>query len=347
VYIRYNDCYGTKKNLGVPWRSVENPSLPDGLSADSIALRRAERSHSKLTLHYRCSAHPRLLSFTMPASPLVIDAHHHLWQYSASEYEWIDDRMTILRRDFLPAEFIAELTNTGIDGAVTVQARQTLQETQWLLELANKHKEILGVVGWAPIASPDFETSLDALAANPKLAGLRHVVQAEPEGFLDGEDFNRGIRAMRDTRLVYDLLVVEHQLGEAIRFVDRHPQQMFMLDHIAKPKIAAGEIEPWRAQIQELSKRSNVCCKISGMVTEDSWSHWSIDSLQPFLDTVVSAFGPDRLMAGSDWPVCLVATGYAQWWHLLRNYFANFSDAERADICGATATRIYNLSRPE
>jgi len=279
----------------------------------------------------------------MPADSSVIDAHHHLWRYSAIEYEWIDDRMAALRRNFLPEDSIDELANAGIDGAVTVQARQTLEETQWLLELAGRYKEMHGVVGWAPIASPDFERSLDALAANPKLVGLRHIVQAEPQGFLDGEDFNLGIRAMRGTGLVYDLLVVEHQLGEAIRFVDRHPQQMFVLDHIAKPKIAAGEIEPWRTRIQELSKRSTVCCKVSGMVTEDSWSHWSIASLRPYLDTVVSAFGPDRLMAGSDWPVCLVATGYAQWWQVLRNYFANFSDDERADIFGATATRIYNL----
>jgi L-fuconolactonase len=278
----------------------------------------------------------------MPANPSVIDAHHHLWCYSAIEYEWIDDRMAALRRDFLPADFIDELAKTGIDGAVTVQARQTLEETQWLLKLASKHKEILGVVGWAPIASSDFETSLRTLA-NPKLVGLRHGVQAEPKDFLDGEDFNRGIRAMRGTGLVYDLLIVEHQLGEAIRFIDRHPQQMFVLDHIAKPKIAAAELEPWRTRMLELSQRSNVSCKISGMVTEDSWSQWSIESLRPYLDTVVSAFGAHRLMAGSDWPVCLVATNYAQWWQLLRSYFADFSNDERANIFGATASRIYNL----
>jgi L-fuconolactonase len=279
----------------------------------------------------------------MPANHSAIDAHHHLWRYSASEYEWIDDSMAALRRDFLPAEFIDQLATAGIDGAVTVQARQTLEETQWLLELANRYKEILGVVGWAPIASRDFATSLDALAANPKLVGLRHVVQAEPQGFLDSEDFNRGIRAIHGAGLIYDLLIAEHQLADAIRFVDRHPQQIFVLDHIAKPKIAAGAIEPWRTRLQELSTRSNVCCKLSGMVTEDSWTHWSIESLRPYLDIVVSAFGPDRLMAGSDWPVCLVATGYTQWWHVLRNYFADFSDDERADIFGQTAARTYNL----
>jgi len=284
-----------------------------------------------------------LLSFIMPATSFVIDAHHHLWRYSAIEYEWIDDRMAALRRDFLPADFIDELASAGIDGAVSVQARQTLEETQWLLELAVRHKEILGVVGWAPIASSNFESALSALATNPKLVGLRHVVQAEAQSFLDGEDFNRGIRTLRETGLVYDLLVVEHQLAETIRFVDRHPQQLFVLDHVAKPKIAAGEIEPWRTHIHELSKRSNVCCKVSGMVTEDSWSHWSIESLRPYLDTVLNAFGANRLLAGSDWPVCLLATNYTEWWQILRDYFAEFSNDERADIFGATAARIYNL----
>jgi L-fuconolactonase len=279
----------------------------------------------------------------MPASSSVIDSHHHLWRYVAYEYEWIDDRMAALRRDFLPADFIAELSSAGMDGAVTVQARQTLEETRWLLKLAKSCNEILGVVGWAPIASPDFEASLNTFATDPKLVGLRHIVQAEPEGFLDRADFNRGIRALDRTRLVYDLLIVERQLEESIRFVDRHPQQMFVLDHIAKPKIAAGEIEPWRTLIQELSKRGNVSCKISGMVTEDSWSNWSMASLQPYLETVVNAFGADRLMAGSDWPVCLVATGYARWWRLLRDYFADFSNDERARIFGATAARIYQL----
>ena len=279
----------------------------------------------------------------MLATPPVIDAHHHLWRYSPSEYGWIDDRMAALRRDFLPANLVVELANAGIDGAVTVQARQTLEETRWLLELAQNCEAIRGIVGWVPIASPNFEGTLDALAENPKFVGLRHVVQAEPNGFLDDADFNRGIRALRRTGIAYDLLIFEHQLEEAIRFVDRHPQQSFVLDHIAKPKIAAGEIESWSTRIQELSKRSNVCCKISGIVTEASWSSWSMESLLPYLDTVVNAFGANRLMTGSDWPVCLVATSYVRWWQVLREYFAAFSDDERADLFGATAIKTYNL----
>ena len=276
-------------------------------------------------------------------NPEVIDAHHHLWHYSTAEYAWIDDRMTALRRDFLPADLVLELAKTGVDGAVTVQARQTLEETRWLLELARSCEAIRGVVGWAPLAAPDFKAAVSALATDPKLVGLRHIVQAEPEGFLDGLDFNRGVDAMQQIGLVYDVLIVESQLDEAIRFVDRHPRQPFVLDHIAKPKIATAEIEPWQTRIRELSKRSNVCCKLSGMVTEDSWSSWSIESLRPYLDTVVEAFGTDRLMAGSDWPVCLLATSYPRWWQVLRDYFANFSDDERAKIFGATVTRIYDL----
>jgi len=275
--------------------------------------------------------------------PAVIDAHHHLWRYTVAEYDWINDSMASIRRDFLPSDLAAELTGSGVDGAVAVQARQTLEETRWLLKLAQSFSKIRGVVGWAPFASINFESSLSEFSAEPKLVGLRHIVQAEPSGFLDSADFNRGIRAIRNTGLVYDLLVVEHQLEETIRFVDRHPQQIFVLDHIAKPKIASGEIEPWRTLIQELSKRKNVACKISGMATEASWSNWSIKSLRPYLDTVVDAFGANRLMAGSDWPVCLLATTYARWWQVLRDYFAAFSIDERALIFGATAVKTYNL----
>lgn len=273
----------------------------------------------------------------------VIDSHHHLWQYSPAEYGWIDDSMAALRRDFLPANLVDELTQANIDGAIAVQARQILEETHWLLELAQTCPQIRGVVGWAPIASPTFEDSLPQLTNQPKLVGLRHVVQAEPAGFLDAPDFNRGIRALTQTHLIYDILIFERQLEEATRLVDRHPNQQFVLDHIAKPKIASHELEPWRTHLRELSKRHNVSCKLSGMVTEDSWSTWSLESLRPYLDTVVESFGPDRLLAGSDWPVCLVATTYTHWWQTLRDYFANFTPEEREKIFGANATRIYRI----
>jgi L-fuconolactonase len=279
-------------------------------------------------------------------SSAVIDAHQHFWRYSAEEYGWINDEMAVLRRNFLPDDLMVELAGANVDGVVTVQARQTLEETRWLLELAKGCRAMRGVVGWAPIAAAGFEASLDVLAAEPKLVGLRHVVQAEPDGFLDGADFNRGVRGMHRCGLVYDVLIVERQLEEAIRFVDRHPQQIFVLDHVAKPKIASGEIEPWRSRMRELSKRANVMCKVSGMVTEDSWPSWSIESLRPYLDVVVEAFGLGRLMAGSDWPVCLVASEYGRWWHVLRNYFAGYSESEQAQIFGATSIRTYGLADP-
>jgi len=274
----------------------------------------------------------------------VIDAHHHLWRYSANEFDWINDDMAVLRRDFLLGDLMVELPEAKVEGVVTVQARQTLEETRWLLELTKSCSAMRGVVGWAPISSAGFEASLDALAAEPKLVGLRHVVQAEPDGFLDSADFNRGIRSMRGRGLIYDVLIVERQLEQTIRFVDRHPQQVFVLDHVAKPKIASGEIEPWRSRMLELSKRANVMCKISGMVTEDSWSRWSIESLRPYLEVVVEAFGTERLMVGSDWPVCLVATEYGRWWRVLRDYFAGYSDAEQAQIFGVTSIRTYGLA---
>jgi L-fuconolactonase len=284
------------------------------------------------------------MSDDTPRAPAVIDSHHHLWRYSAEEFGWIDDDMATLRQDFLLEDLIGELATAKVDGLVTVQARQTLEETRWLLALAQDCDAVRGVVGWAPIASLEFGASLDKFAVETKLVGLRHVVQAEPDGFLDGTKFNSGIRAMRGSGLIYDLLIVERQLEEAIRFVDRHPDQVFVLDHIAKPKIASGEIEPWRGRIRDLSKRTNVVCKISGMATEDSWSRWSIERLRPYLDVVVEAFGPDRLMAGSDWPVCLVATDYGRWWSVLREYFAGFSEVERAQILGETAIKTYGLA---
>ncbi|SEG55250.1 L-fuconolactonase [Bryocella elongata] len=274
---------------------------------------------------------------------MTIDAHHHLWRYTQAEYGWIDDSMAVLRRDFLPTDLDHELAAANIDGAVAVQARQTLKETRWLLDLARTCPAMRGVVGWLPLADSHIEALLDAFIDDPKLKGLRHVVQAEPAGFLDDPAFNRGISALASHSLVYDILIFERQLEETIRFVDRHPKQSFVLDHIAKPRIAAAELEPWRANVLELAKRENVTCKISGLVTEADWATWTPDSLQPYLDTVLEAFGPSRLMAGSDWPVCLVASSYTRWWDTLRNYCAGLSETEQAAIFGETATRIYNL----
>ena len=278
-----------------------------------------------------------------------IDAHHHLWRYSAAEYGWIDDEMAALRRDFLPSDMKAAMTSAGIDGTIAVQARQSLDETRWLLDLADTTDAIRGVVGWAPIAGEEFPGVMEQFDGRAKLKGLRHVIQDELDPhYILREDFNAGIRTLVASGLVYEILIFERHLEDAIHFVDEHPQQPFVLDHIAKPLIAAGQLEPWAARMIELGRRENVCCKLSGMVTEADWhadpaAARSLATLKPYLDVVVEAFGPSRLMAGSDWPVCLLATGYAQWFDLLRSYFASFSDAERTAVFGGNAIEVYGL----
>jgi L-fuconolactonase len=274
----------------------------------------------------------------------TIDAHHHLWRYTPAEYGWIDEEMQALRRDFLPKDLIVEIAAAGIDGTVAVQARQTLEETKWLLDLADDCPAIRGVVGWAPIAGEEFPACMEQFDGRAKLKGLRHVIQGEQdEHYILREDFNSGIRTMQGSGLVYDILIYERHLEDTIYFVDEHPDQAFVLDHISKPLIAAGTLEPWASRMRELGQRENVWCKVSGLVTEANWKTWTPDSLKPYLDATVEAFGPERLMVGSDWPVCLVASGYKQWFEVLRSYFAGFSETERARIFGGTAIEVYGL----
>jgi len=279
----------------------------------------------------------------------TIDAHHHLWRYSAAEYGWIDEDMAALRRDFLPIDLKSAMDSAGIDGSIAVQARQSMDESRWLLDLADSTEAIRGVVGWAPIAGEDFPGCMEQFDGRAKLKGLRHVIQDErDQHYILREDFNSGIRTMVDSGLVYEILIFERQLEDAIYFVDQHPRQPFVLDHIAKPLIAAGVMEPWATHMRELARRPNVWCKLSGMVTEADWhadpaNASSLTTLKPYLDVAVEAFGPSRLMAGSDWPPCLLASGYAQWFDLLRNYFAVFSETERAAIFGGTAIEVYGL----
>lgn len=271
-----------------------------------------------------------------------VDSHHHLWHYTPEEFDWIDESMSVLQRDFYPADLACAAS--GIDATIAVQARQTLEETAWLLNLAAQSPLIRGVVGWAPIAAEDFPTTLETLRQNPLLKGLRHVVQAEPPGFLDDPAFNRGIASLLPTRLVYDILIVARQLPEAIRFVDRNPHQQFVLDHIAKPDIKSNAFAEWNQAIRDLAQRPNVACKLSGMVTEADWHAWTPQLLKPYFDTVLEAFGPSRLMFGSDWPVLSVASTYAQWRTTVATWLAPLSLTDRAAIEGETATRIYRLT---
>jgi L-fucono-1,5-lactonase len=273
-----------------------------------------------------------------------IDAHHHLWRYDAADYSWIDESKGVLKRDFLPADLERELRAAGMDGAVAVQARQTLSETTWLLELASQFPFIRGVVGWAPIASENFPAELEHLRAYPALKGLRHVIQDEPdENFILSASFNRGIARLKDTGLAYDILIFERHLPAAIQFVDLHPRQTFVLDHMAKPRIRDRAIAPWRPTITELAMRGNVYCKVSGMVTEADWRTWSQEDLSPYLEVVLEAFGPQRLMVGSDWPVCLLATSYTRWFEVLNGLLEKLTVAERERILGGTAKEVYGL----
>ena len=273
-----------------------------------------------------------------------IDAHHHLWRYTAAEYGWLDESMRSLRRDFLPRDLMREVSAAGVDGTVVVQARQTMEETRWLLQMADECEAIRGVVGWAPIAGEDFPGVMEEFEYRPKLKGLRHVIQGEKdENYILREDFNSGIRTLMGSGLVYDILIYERHLPQTLEFVDEHPEQVFVLDHVGKPRIGAGVMEPWAARMRELGKRENVWCKVSGMVTEADWTSWNAETLRPYLDVVVDAFGVGRLMAGSDWPVCTVACEYGRWFELLREYFAGFSDVEQDAVFGGTAVEVYGL----
>ena len=275
---------------------------------------------------------------------MKIDSHHHFWKYSVGEYPWIGDAMAPLRRDFLPEHLKAEIAAAGIDGVVSVQARQTVGETEWLLSLADGNDFIKGVVGWVPLAETSVREVIAKFATNPKLRAVRHVVQDEPDDrFILGGDFNRGVSVLRDFGLVYDILIFERQLAASIEFVDRHPKQVFVLDHIAKPRIKDNAIEPWRANIREMARRENVFCKVSGMVTEADWKTWTWEQMRPYFDAVLEAFGPKRLMFGTDWPVCLAASGYARWVELVRRFAGGLSADEQAWLFGKTAIEAYRL----
>jgi len=274
----------------------------------------------------------------------VIDAHHHFWRYAKAEYGWMSDDMAAIRRDFLPPDLEREIRAAGVDGVVTVQARQSVEETAWLLSLAETHPFIRGVVGWVPLADPAVEAHLDRFARHPKLRAVRHVVHDEPDpDFILGEAFNRGVSRLKEYRLVYDILIFERHLPQATAFVDRHPEQPFVLDHIAKPRIRDGALEPWAGRMRELARRPNVRCKLSGVVTEADWARWTPAGIRPFLETALEAFGPDRLLWGSDWPVCLVASSYARWKRVVDDFVAALSASERARVLGGCAIETYRL----
>ena len=272
-----------------------------------------------------------------------IDAHQHFWIFNPKEYEWIDDSMAQLRRDFLPSDLVVELERGGYAGSVAVQARQSIEETQWLLQLADQNPNILGVVGWVDLCSPGARSQLEMYASHPKLVGIRHIVQSEPDDrFLLRPDFLRGVGLLEEFDLAYDILIYPRHLPVAAEFVERFPRHRFVLDHMAKPPIRSRQIDAWAEGLRRLAGFRNVFCKLSGLVTEADL-HWKAEDVTPYLDVAFEAFGAHRLMIGSDWPVCLVAGSYQTVMNLVQNYLAGCSSEERAAILGGNARKFWRL----
>lgn len=278
-----------------------------------------------------------------------IDAHHHFWVYSPREYSWIDETMTALRRDFLPGDLRPELQRGRFQGSIAVEARQTLAETYWLLGLAKRDPYVVGVIGWADLTSPEVRSDLRALMQAGPLVGVRHVVQDEPDDrFLLQPGFLRGISVLGELDLTYDILIYPRHLSSAAELVRRFPRQRFVLDHLAKPSIKSGSRSQWEQEIRALARLPNVYAKLSGLVTEADWLRWRPDHLWPYLDVAFDAFGPGRLMIGSDWPVCTLAGSYAEVIGAVEDYLARFPASVGDAVCGGNAQAFWRLepSRP-
>jgi L-fuconolactonase len=273
----------------------------------------------------------------------TLDAHVHFWRYNADEYAWIDDSLAVLRRDFQPEDAAREMRGARIDGCIAVQVRQSLAETRWLLELAARYPFIEGVVGWVDVRAADLDEQLQTLSADRKLVGVRHIVQAEADDFLQDAQFRRGVARLARYGLTYDILVYARQLPAAIEFASGLPEQRLVLDHLGKPDIRAGAFDSWRRDLDRLAALPHVFAKISGLVTEADWQRRRFEDLHRYIDAALDSFGPDRLMIGSDWPVCTVAAGYAAVLDHVRAALAPRTLAERQAVLGATARRFWSL----
>ena len=283
-----------------------------------------------------------------PASlrPVRLDTHQHFWRYDPTRHTWMTDAMGVLRRDYLPAHLEPLLGATGFEGTIAVQARQVVEETEWLLQLADSHPFIRGVVGWVDLRSPRVDDQLARYARHPRLVGVRHVIHDEPDDeFVLRPDFRAGIGCLREHGLTYDLLLFPRHLRFAARLVEEFPEQPFVLDHVAKPFIRDGVVSPWKEDLRRLAAFPNVFCKLSGMVTEARWGSWRPEDVHPYLDAVVEAFGVERLMIGSDWPVCTLSSDYAGTMALVVDYVQQFPAEVRDGILGRNGARFYGLDR--
>lgn len=274
-----------------------------------------------------------------------IDAHQHFWTYDSAEYGWIDPAtMPVLARSFGPDDLAPHLSACGLDGCVAVQARQHEGENEYLLGLAGASSLVKGVVGWVDLVQPDVDEAIERWSAHRLFKGVRHIAQGEPAGFLLRDDFVRGVRRLARWKLSYDILIFANQLAEAAAFVDRCPgETRFVLDHLAKPRVAAGDMEPWRSDIADLARRPNVWCKLSGLVTEADHARWTPDDLYPYMVTVLESFGPQRVMYGSDWPVCLLAASYGRVYDVAASFVSTLAGAEQAAVMGGNASQFYGL----
>jgi L-fuconolactonase len=276
---------------------------------------------------------------------MKIDSHQHFWQYNDKDYDWMTSEMGVLRSDHMPDDLWREQQSIDFDGSIAVQARQTIEETRWLLSLANLEPRIKGVVGWIDLCSDKVDTQLAQFGSHPKLVGIRHVIQDEPDDeFMLRPEFMEGIRKLKRHNLVYDLLLYEKHLPAAIQVVKHFPEHTFVLDHISKPLIKDAIMSPWDDNIRELASYPNVSCKLSGMVTEADWKSWTPETLLPYLDVVTKAFGAKRLMIGSDWPVCRLAGEYERVMQTTIDYVNKLPKRDRALVLGKNCSRIYGLN---
>ncbi len=274
-----------------------------------------------------------------------IDSHQHFWHYNPKEHVWMTDEMENLKRDYLPPDLKPLLESVDFDGAISVQARQMLEETEWLLELSDQYDHIKGVVGWVDLRSPEIHAQLEKYSQRSKLKGVRHVVHDEPDdNFMLLPEFQRGIALLKEFNLTYDLLLFYRHLPVALKVVEKFPEQPFVVDHISKPVIKDKMISPWKEDIQALAKYENVCCKLSGMVTETRWKQWKPEDFRPYLDIVIEAFGTDRVMIGSDWPVCTLSGDYRSVMNIVIAYLQQFPEETREKILGGNCARFYNVN---
>jgi len=274
-----------------------------------------------------------------------VDSHVHFWHYDEQEYDWISDGMEVLQQDYLPRHVARTLNRNGLDGCVAVQARQSELETHFLVELAKSNEIIKGVVGWIDLRDEKLEERLQYFSQYSQIKGWRHVVQGEPDDFLLRKDFQRGIQALQPFGYTYDVLIYHHQLKPALEFVSLFPEQKFVIDHCAKPDIRAKSIDTWKVHMKEMAKHPNVSCKISGLLTETRWKQWSPADFYPYLDVIFEAFGTDRILYGSDWPVVLLSGIYVQWRSLIDKYMENIEEEEKEKVMGENAVSFYGLDK--